>query len=455
MRALRSDSFAAGAAVAALSASVLVVLAEIARALTVGSQDGGWLYPYVGDRFTPLIFAPFVVVFALAAALLWLTRRTLERHEAATLGGWMIAGLVGQLILRWHAPAPLDAIVRSDSANSFYTVARQHGPADLIRRFPEIRETLASHARTNMPGKVLLYSLLEQATANPRLLALALMALSNAGGWLLYLVVFDLFGDRWTAAYALILYLFMPGRLFFMPLLNTISPIVVLGCLFLHVRMLRAQRWPWAIALGVALFALAFFEPLPLTMGLLFVAVIVAALVDGRIRIATAAWLVAVVTLAFASTYLLARLAGYDLVAGMRYALQDARHFNVVAARSYRIWVVQNLIDFALCTGVASAALIPAAIAAALDDERPWRERLTGPVAVWAAGTIAVIAFLDVAGVNRGEVVRLWIFAGCFVQVLPASLCARARSVAPFAIVLAGLLLEAAVGIARVGYVLP
>ena len=47
----------------------------------------------------------------------------------------------------------------------------------------------------------------------------------------------DLFDDRQTALLSLVLYLFVPGKLFFFPLLNTVTPVLILTCAYL------LQRW--------------------------------------------------------------------------------------------------------------------------------------------------------------------------------------------------------------------
>lgn len=73
-------------------------------------------------------------------------------------------------------------------------------------------------------------------------------------------------------------------------------------------------------------------------------------------------------------------------------------------------------------------------------------------VLVCAGAAISVLA-LDVAGINRGEVVRLWIFLACLFQIPAAYVCARLNSRVALALVLATTVLQAALGIKMIGFI--
>src|SRR4029453_11418226 len=83
----------------------------------------------------------------------------------------------------------------------------------------------------------------------------------------------------WSAA----LYLIVPAKLFFFPLMNTVTPVVVLACACMVLRWVATGRTVYATALGAALYCLAFFEPLPLVIGILFAALVLRALRQGTI----------------------------------------------------------------------------------------------------------------------------------------------------------------------------
>jgi hypothetical protein len=448
-------SIAPWAAGAGAVISLLVVQAMASRSIVVGSREGRWAYPYV-RAFSAELLVPFLLALALMLGMLYLSERIFERHERWTIAGWLGAGLLAQLALRSNAPASLAAIVTSDAANSFYSPTLRYSATEFLTRYQTIVDALPAHARTNMPGKVGLFYLLELFTSSPWGLGILVLAVSNLGGWLLYLAVRDLMHDRRAALYALVLYLVVPGKLVFFPILNTVSPVPILLCFYLHVRFLATRRRPWALGLGAALYLTMFFEPLPLVMGILFAAVLGAALLEGALPLRAAAALVALAALGFAAVYALVLIVmRYDLFGNFAYVLQDARAFNVRRGRSYEVWVIRNLYDFALAAGACAAALVPATFLEALSGNQPLRKRLLRPVVVWCVGVLAVLAFLDLAGINRGEVTRLWIFLACFLQAIPAYLCARAPGVLPFAVVLSATLLEGAVSVGMIGFVIP
>jgi methylthioxylose transferase len=62
---------------------------------------------------------------------------------------------------------------------------------------------------------------------------------------------------------------------------------------------------------------------------------------------------------------------------------------------------------------------------------------------------------VDLIGVNRGEVIRLWIFLGCLFQIPSAYVCARLDSRSAAVVVLATTLLQDALGSSMVGFIVP
>ena len=188
-----------------------------------------------------------------------------------------------QFLLRSIAPYTLESLFASDGANGFYGFAKEHSPADLLRHFNRARRFAPLHAQANMPGKVMLVYALELLTASPAALAWLVAAVSALGGLLLYVFTRELLGDTRTALFAAILYWFYPARIFFLPIMNTVTPVLVLGCACLFLRWLRTGRTAYPVALGLALYVLVFFEPLPLVIGLLFAALAARAVAAGEI----------------------------------------------------------------------------------------------------------------------------------------------------------------------------
>ena len=68
---------------------------------------------------------------------------------------------------------------------------------------------------------------------------------------------------------------------------------------------------------------------------------------------------------------------------------------------------------------------------------------------------LATVAVVDLIGVNRGEVIRLWIFLSCLFQIPAAYACARLDSRAAVAILLATTILQVALGTSMAGFIVP
>ena len=86
---------------------------------------------------------------------------------------------------------------------------------------------------------------------------------------------------------------------------------------------------------------------------------------------------------------------------------------------------------------------------------RQLEERLTEPVTVVSVGVFTALLAIDLIGVNRGEVIRLWIFLACFFQIPAAYVCARLESRAALALVLTLTVLQGALGTAMIGFIVP
>lgn len=436
-----------GAAIAGAALTALIAAGLATHVISVGSRAGLHRYPF--DRyFSPPQLWPFAVACAAVLGLLWLSLRTYRRYEWPTVLGWMLAAVPLQLLVRWYAGASLPKLVMSDRANSFYSPSLRWGAREFISSYLDIVRHLPHHARTNMPGKTLLYHLLGEFTHSPLGLGIGVIVASNLGALLAYLIVRDLLNDRRAALFALVLCVFLPGKVYFLPVLNVVSPVPILLAFWLLVRWMKSGRWAYAVLMGPALYLTLFFEPLPLAMGVVFAAVLALALWQKTITWKDTAGLLTVVLVAFAACHaLMVALFGYDIFANFAYVLADARDFNARTHRPYDVWLVRNPRDLIICAGAASMVMVAAAAWDAI------RGPIARPAAVLTLSCLAVLAILDIAGVNRGETVRLWIFLAAFLQISAAWMCARARSLWPFAVVLAATLLQTSLGAALVGFV--
>jgi hypothetical protein len=306
-----------------------------------------------------------------------------------------------------------------------------------------------------MPGKLMLVYGLRVLSERTDILPWFVILLSNGGAWLMYFFVRDLFGDRRTALYAAVLYLFVPARIFFFPILNTVTPVIVLACACLLLRWLRTGRTIWAVLVGASLYGLAFFEPLPLVMGLLGTALVVTeararALPWGRIVQQSAIALVAFIAVAELVTW----STDFEIIRTFRQIGGHAAAFNTNEGRPYWLWVRWNLLEFVVGVGACQAVLFFAALIDGVRSGQYRHDRST-PIVTLCTCLLAILVMLDLLGINRGEVIRLWIFLACFFQIPAAYLCASFSGRTAMAIVVSCTIVHAAVGVARIGFVIP
>jgi hypothetical protein len=390
---------------------------------------------------------PVAVAVPVVLGLLWLSRRLPARLDGAVAAGWFVAAVPVQLLLRTYALPSLGQIVVSDRANSFYSPSQRWGFGEFLGDYMGLVEQLPPHARTNMPGKTLLYFGLDALGLSPAAMGVAVLVLANLSAVLLWLIVRELTGDRRIALYALVLGLFLPGALYFTPVLNAVAPVPILLALWLHVRFLRTRRAGWALGLGGALYLVVFFEALPLVMGLVFAALLGAALWRRAVSWRDVLRLVGWAAAGFAACYAALWLGfGYDLFDNFGYVLADANDFNA-RHRPYGMWLTRNLWYLAIAAGFASCVLLAVAAVDAV------RRRGAHPAAVLILSGLAVLVVLDLWGINRGETVRLWIFLAVFLQVGAAWLCARTERFWPAALVVASSVAQAGIGLAMIGFV--
>jgi hypothetical protein len=429
-----------------------------------GSTEGGWVYPIL----TPLTMKPFIVFALLALCLIYaihLTTKYIHTNEWTVVAAWTLGGLIVQICIRSVALFSLANIVLSEDANSFYSVTLRYGPRELIGSFHEIASTLPIHAKANMPGKVLLYYVLETITNAPEALGYLILLVSNLGGVLVYAVTRKLFDNPTSAVYALILYFLFPAKLFFFPLLNTVTPFFIFLPLLFLLLYLESRRTVYLLLEGASLYALVVFEPLPLVMGLVFVALLARAYWQGKIEGMDLARVVGYVTATFVACHLLVIwFFGFDVWNSFLFAVADAREFNAAMGRPYDVWVVHNLKDFLFGAGLPSSAVFLAWTAYLLAslwrlsfrrEHGGLRSCLAAPETAITLSFALVVGTIDVLGVNRGETMRLWIFLAVFLQVIVAHWCATRAPSWVFSSLVTLTLLQTVLAISTVGFVIP
>jgi hypothetical protein len=307
-----------------------------------------------------------------------------------------------------------------------------------------------------MPGKTMLVYAMKAVTGRTDVLPWLLVLVSNLGALLMYRFVRDLLEDSRAAVYAAVLYLLMPARVLFFPLMNTVTPVVVLGFACLLLRCITTGRLSYGVALGVALYALVFFEPLPLVMGLLFAVLVAGAVARRSIPVDRLVIQAAAMIAAFIATAEALYLSvGFDLLRAFTDIGAHAVEFNKLAGRSYAVWVQANLWEFLFGAGVCQVVMLFGVLAWRWHERRGWRERLADPASALCAGLLAVLITTDLLGVNRGEVIRLWIFLACFVQIPAAYACAVLNTRTAIMLVIACTALQATIAVTMMRFVSP
>jgi len=222
------------------------------------------------------------------------------------------------------------------------------------------------------------------------------------------------------------------------------------------VRWLSNRSWVYAALVGIAAYGLLLYEPLSLAIGALLAALMARSMWQGNVAVSKVLAQIITIGAAFLMTHAaMYRWFGFDIIQVFQQLAADAMNFNAQAQRPYSIWVWENLHEFLFGAGVAQVALFAAALIAGLWRAGSWKERLTEPITVVSAGVLTVLLAIDLIGVNRGEVIRLWIFLACFFQIPAAYVCARLESRAALALVLTLTILQCAFGTAMIGFIVP
>jgi methylthioxylose transferase len=147
---------------------------------------------------------------------------------------------------------------------------------------------------------------------------------------------------------------------------------------------------------------------------------------------------------------------GFDLLRAFTAVARDAAEFNLEMGRPYALWVRQNLFDFVFGVGWCQTVLVAAALADGI-SRWPSRRRFSDmpPIVLICISLVAMVGAADAIGVNRGEVIRLWIFLACLAQIPAAYVCRRLGSPLAFGLVVVATLVQNVAGTAMIAFVVP
>jgi hypothetical protein len=423
-----------------------------------GSKAGKWDYPYFKKIESIPIWIPVVVLLLLGVSI-YIGSRWIQSHEKLVVLGWYPVAVIIQLLMRRIYRHSLGDIVGSDMSNSFYTPAMNYSPVEILSQFSNLAATFPLHARSNMPGKILLFQFFKLFTISPHLMGYMVILVSALGGLLLYFTCRMLFHNKQAAFYALILYALIPCKLFFYPILNTVTPLFILLCLFLFLLYLERKQALFLWLLGGSLYLLVLFEPTPLATGIIFLGILIHAIGENKISKRDYWELLLFPTLAFLCVYLFFRVFfSFDILRAFQYVLSDAINFNLIDKRDYWIWIGENPKEFFFSAGIPIMILFIYLASRMISRLPQIKYHLTR----WSMENIfilsLVVTFCAVLflGINRGEITRLWIYLAVFFQIPAAVFLAKIEhSKVIFFFVAGTLVVQSLLTLQRVGFVIP
>jgi len=427
------------------------------RNYVFGSELGHWVYPYLSS----LPFFPewiLLTVLLSVALFIFLGGKFIHSYEKITLLVLFLFGVFIQSLIRKIYPFSLGAVVESDTANSFYSPALSHSALDVLSKFNELVSSFPLHARSNMPGKILLFEFFKLFTSSSEVMGYLVIVVSSLGALLLYGICKRLFNDKRIAFYALTLYVVLPCKIFFFPILNTVTPVFMLLCFYLLVVYLDNKRGflPWL--LGISFFVLALFEPSPLITGIVMAGITIHALKEGKLSRKDVYRLILYTALGFLTTTLVFYLLfSFNFFQSFLYLLNEARNFNANDGRGYLIWIIENSREFFYGAGVPVMIIFIYMTVLIFAKTKT----LKG-AAQWSLENIFVISLfvnffvLLFLGINRGEITRLWIYLAVLFQIPASVFIAKIDKGTILLFLVASLLaMQGMVTLHRIGFVFP
>ncbi|MBX7247321.1 MAG: hypothetical protein K1X53_17635 [Candidatus Sumerlaeaceae bacterium] len=455
-----------------ISVHVFNVVAAVAAGLIIyliwkqwiifGSKVGLYLFIYT-RKATPQAFQMSLVLAPLVVALAHVSRRFIDSRPWLVLAAWQVAGLAYQLTMRTLQPMTLTDIIVSRPVNSFYEPTTLYSAYHFLHNYYDVAPKLGRHAFTNMPGKILFFYLLAVFTKSPQVMGYIIMVLANLGSLVAYTITRRLFNDRLSALYAMILFLLVPARIYFTPLLNVLAPLEILLLLLLMMMYVERSRAWVSVLMGATLFGVFIMEPLALFSGLVFVAVLGLALYRksltwrgvGYLILGNIAGFLACCGLFYATTQ-------FDIFKCFVHIFHIAHQFYDEVKRPYWLWFFHNIKEFFINAGIVQSCVyaLMLGLLARATFVRPGRkeaqgglwERIMTPEFVFVLGYTASGLALNASGIERGEDTRLCLFFTPFLQIIAARCMASRLNPTTFDIALVATVLQTAITINTVRF---
>lgn len=439
-------------------ASVIFLSSLAGKLVVFGSKPGNWVYGYFsGITIEPFIYAIFILPVAYLGLVA--THKHIEKREWEVVLFWMIAGLAFQLLAVSLRPFTLSEIIKCPVACSHYSATLKFTPGQFLENYQFIATTgrLPLHAASNMPGKVLFFYLLKTLTSSARGMGFIIVFLSTLGGLFVYQVAKRLFSDRLIAAYSMILYFCIPAKVYSFPLLNTVTPLFVMLIFCLFFEYLVNKRVTLLLLLGLALYWLVIFEPLPVITFLVLVFFLVKNIYEGKVNIRDIANIIIIPLVVFLAIYFALKIIfGLDIFKLFLFINREMAQSHINLGRAYSVWVFENLRNFFFTLGIAPAVLFLLYIVKFLEGIfKGEGKSLLSSGGLLLVSFSLVLLILDSSGVIRAEVARNWIFLMVFVQMIASYFSVKYMNRLTIYILVTASILQALIGMSMVGFVMP
>lgn len=423
--------------------------------LVIGSAEGNFFYPYIKyQRRLDLMIALIVlsIFFVFRKKIYGALSTASKQKEFLIVFATFAIGTSIELWMRSRYPFSMAAVIRDLNANGFYSAALQNSFTQILQNFSEFASQFPSvHVQANMPGKTLFYKLIQHITIDANVIGFFIIIISNLTSVIVFYLSKALFEEKLISWSALLLCLFVPAKIQFQPILNTISPLLIYLSLLLIVLSAKNHSKSYAFLAGITLFFQFLFDPVPFGLGLIFLALLITLCIQKNFK-PTFLSIVGLVILGFVGSGLVFYiLTGFNLIEGFLYCLKDAAHFNI-NNRPYSIWIFQNLKEYVIGAGLASSLILVVSLFKSKNTN--WSNLADKNANVALIIFIATILILNFSGANRGEVTRLWIFLTPIQALLTAYFCYKLYNKDGYLIPLGASYIQASISITSIGFVL-
>jgi len=408
------------------------------------------IYPIIRTQFPLKLYGVLALVLPLVWWLLQASEKNIDRPPARLL----IATFAWVTLLQWMlhllAPFSLKQVILNPNADSFYQLPDILSVRTYLAHFLDVSGKLPLHAATNMPGKGLFFYVLRFFGKWPTVFALVVLLVSNLGGFFVHALAFRLSGSPRGAFYAAVLYWLHPAKIFFLPLLNTVTPVLLLANLWLLLKCIDSPKLIWIFCTGVSLYALFLFELLPLGCGLFHVFFLGHGIWSKkrsfRETIRIAAGIVASFTL---SLFLFWLLTGLQII---RVSFELIKNNSVYyQTNSPPLWYFRNIGDLAVGIGCGTCVALVLCLAWQIKNGA-W-SKLRSLTTAYAAIFVLTLVILEIMGVTRAEILRLWIFLVCMAFPFLGPMFARIGKPAFFRSIVMVNLAQTTIALSCVGFI--